>query len=69
GRRDKSRASSDWWTDSEGPLPKCTNTYWHGEWRCEVGQYQKFSSDEIGSPRIDLHDAIASLTPILLPVL
>jgi hypothetical protein len=26
------------WAD-EGPLPKCTNTYRHGEWRCEVEQY------------------------------
>ena len=30
-------------------------------------QYQKFSSDEIGSPSVDLQDALASLTPILPP--
>jgi hypothetical protein len=69
GRRDKSRSSSNWWTDSEGPLPKCTITYRHGEWRCEVEQYQKFSSDEIGSPNVDLQNTIASPTPMLQPVL
>ena len=31
-------------------------------------QYQKFPSDEIGSPRVDLQDAIASPTPMLPPV-
>jgi hypothetical protein len=34
-----------------------------------VEQYQKFSSDEIGRSKVDLHDALASLTPILPPVL
>ena len=31
-------------------------------------QYQKFSSDEIGSPRVDLQGTIASPPPILPPV-
>jgi hypothetical protein len=33
-----------------------------------VEQYQKFSSDEIGSPSVDLQDALASPPPMLLPV-
>src|SRR6267143_4296840 len=68
GRRDKSRSSSNWWADSKEPLPKCKNTYRHVEWRSEVEQHQKFSSDEIGSPSVDLQSTIASPPPILPPV-
>ena len=68
GRRDKSRSSSNWWADSKEPLPKCKNTYRHGEWRSEVEQHQKFSSDEIGSPSVDLQNTIASPPPNLPPV-
>ena len=68
GRRDKSPSSSNRWADGKESLPKCKNTYRHGEWRCEVEQYQKFSSDEIGSPSVDLQSTIASPPPILLPV-
>ena len=57
------------WADSEEPLPKCTNTYRRGEWGSEVEQYQKFSSDEIGSPRVDLQGTVASPTPRLRPSL
>ena len=69
GRRDKSRSSSNWWADSEEPIPKCTHTYRHGEWGCAVEQYQKFSSDEIGSPSVDLQGTLASPTPMFPPVL
>ena len=65
GRRDKSRSSSNWWADSKETLPKCKNTYRHGEWRSEVEQHQKFSSDEIGSPRVDLQSTIATPPPNL----
>jgi hypothetical protein len=68
GRRDKSRSASNWWAVSKEPLPKCKNTYRHGEWRSEVEQHQKFSSDEIGSPRVDLQSTIASPPPNLPPV-
>lgn len=68
GRRDKSPSSSNWRADSKEPLPECQNTYWDGEWRCEVEQYQKLSSDTIGRPSVDLQSTIASPPPILPPV-
>ncbi len=57
------------WADSEEPLPKRQNTDRHGEWRCEVEQYPKLSSDEIGRPHVDLQSPLASPRPMLLPVI
>lgn len=59
GRRDKSRSSSNWWANREEPIPKCAHTHRHGERRSTVEQYQKFSSDEIGSPHVNLQDTLA----------
>ena len=67
GRRDQGPPASNRWADSKEPIPKCQNTDRHGEWRCEVEQYPKLSSDEIGRPRVDLQSPLTSPPPILPP--